>query len=124
MNAIENIMGLYSIRTVGIDDFSNLVFVEMSDEKDIAPIIEHLKIEGLYDAAALSFEIDPNAKTVTDADRAYGGESLYHWNSPTTISRGTICVNAIDNTTGQLGVLTNSPYGIYLQYFPFRCGLA
>ena len=108
MNAVEDIMEMHCINAVGIDDKLNVVFIEMNDENDVSPIIEHLRRENLYDKDAITFEVNPNADIQTNANVAYSGESLWHWTeTPGTYARGTIGVNAICNITGRLGVLTN-----------------
>lgn len=114
MNAVENVIDGYSIRAVGIDDLFNYVFIEMNDENDVAKIIEYLQRENLYEADALSFEVDPDARTVQDADTVYGGESVSGGGF-----RGTVGVNARCNITGRLGILTNehvAPLGTAMNY--------
>jgi len=107
MDAVEGLMFDCGISAVGIDDELNHVFVELTDESNVPRIVTHLQELGLYREAAVIFGADPNMGIQTQAgDNAYGGEAI-SYTTKTSISAGTVCVNAVDNATGKIGVLTN-----------------
>lgn len=108
MNVLENIMTTTTIYSVSIDEESNNVLVELKDENDIQSIIEYLQSEDLYDPTAIIFEVEPNGEIIETSTIAYGGESIVHRYNGHNSSRGTLTINAVDNETGSLGVLTNA----------------
>lgn len=106
MLAIEDIMLENDIFSVGIDEEINAVFVELATEESVETIIEELQDKNLYSTDAIVFEIEPSMSIETNST-AYGGESIFYRNDDNTVTRGSICINAIDNSTGRIGVLTN-----------------
>ena len=106
MLEIESLMSESKISAVGIDDKENVVFVDILDAKKVDVVVEHLISKDLFNEKAIQFNIDPNV-FCENTTTAYGGESIYYSSSATTYTRGTICVDVIDNVTGQFGVLTN-----------------
>ena len=106
MLVIEDMMLEYDVYAVGIDDETNSVFVELINEETIDVIISKLQEIELYEPNAIAFEVEPSMNIENNAT-AYGGESLYHRIDSNQVSWGSICVNAIDNVTGKIGVITN-----------------
>ena len=111
---IEEIMVQYNISSAGIDDELNKVFIETSTNNELE-IMNYLIEDKSYSSNAIFFYYDDNLNISLNADIAYSGETIFNWTSSTTISRGTIAVNAVCNDTGQIGVLTNAH--VAPQYF-------
>lgn len=108
MNALENIMSTTTIYSVSIDEELNSVLIELKDENDIQQIIGYLQAENLYESSAITFEVEPEGEIVETSTTAYGGESIVYKYKDNNVSRGTLTINAVDNVTGSLGVLTNA----------------
>lgn len=113
-NVVTDIMTDYNIHLVGIDEKSNNVSIYLNDECDIEKLSNFLQVTKGFDEKALNFIVDGSGGIIQNST-AYGGESISRRIDATTISRGTICVNAIDNTTGQLGILTNEHVALAAQ---------
>lgn len=103
---VTDIMLDYDIYMTGLDEEQNYVSVYLSNDSCIQQILRYLQNECEINEEALNFIVDNNGRAIKNSI-AYGGESISRRIDATTISRGTICVNALDNTTGRLGVLTN-----------------
>lgn len=111
MSEVENIMIDNSIISVEIDEKRNAVVIDLMKSENRNYVVEYLSEKGLFFEDSIVFNIDDNcyitntAATVT----AYSGESVFYYadESKTRVNIGTICVGAIDNKTGQFGVLTN-----------------
>ena len=88
----------YGSYSVGIDEEFNRVFVNLNNESQALAIMAFLEERNLYNELSLSFTINPDAQIIKTSNLARGGGS---------IDGGTMCVNVIDNATGNIGILTN-----------------
>lgn len=105
-DVITNAKADYSIYMTAVSEKNNNLCIYLNDESDIKRITDFLQQRYEFDVRAINFVIEGTGGIVKNTS-AYGGESIYSWTSSTTVSRGTICVDVIDNATGQFGVLTN-----------------
>lgn len=99
-------MTIYNIHIIGIDEEKKCLSIYLTDNVMINKIVLFLQRKGLYIEAALNFIIDSDHKLLNTSLEEYGGESIYH-TTGSIRSTGTMCVNAINNKTGELGILTN-----------------
>ena len=106
LNTVEEIMIQYDIDSAGIDDELNKVFIETSSSNE-EQILNYLIDEHMYSSNAILFYSEEDLNVDLNANIAYSGETIYNWIDSSTISRGTIGVNAVCNDTGRIGVLTN-----------------
>lgn len=97
--AVVNVMEDFDIHMVGIDEKSNQVTVYISKEQNIEKISNFIMDQTHFDNSAIKYIVESAA---VKHNLSYGGESI-----TAAGYRGTICVPAIDNVTGQLGILTN-----------------
>ena len=106
--SITGIMNSVDIHRVSIDEKNNEVDVYLQEE-DIDQVIGYLQSKNLFNDSSIEFIVDSNGEYEEyAADIAYGGEALrvFPDTDLSVIHLGTITVNAIDNETGQLGILT------------------
>lgn len=108
LNCVESLMLTTSVYTVGIDEEINKVCVDLTNDEDISIIIQNLQNNQIYQENAISFDVDPNGYVEETATTAYGGESTLYRYSADSYSRGTLAVNAVSNSSGTLGMLTNA----------------
>jgi len=99
---ITPVMVDYSVTAVGIDEVNNKVEVNLKEEKNVQRIINYLKEKNVYSEDALNFIVNPE-REMEKHSKAYGGNKCENW----LFSYGTICVNAYDYQTGQMGIITN-----------------
>lgn len=97
-DVLEPVMLDLSIYMLGINEKDNNLSVYLYNERNTENIISFLARHG-FEKKAIDFVINDG---ITANNIAYGGESISAGGF-----RGTIAVNAIDNATGQLGILTN-----------------
>ena len=125
LNCIEDVMIEYNVIMVQISDEDNQVLLFMKDNSEIPNIIQYLESKELYEQSAISFICDPLVNFSKTFETSYGGESIFYMepnpDKPgfVNISRGTIGVQAINNVTGELGILTNehvAPMGRNMYY--------
>ncbi len=98
-DTVVNVMEDFGIHMVGIDEKSNQVTVYISKEQNIEKISNFIMDQTHFDNSAIKYIVESVA---VKHNPSYGGESI-----SAAGYRGTICVPAIDNVTGQLGILTN-----------------
>lgn len=108
LNCVESLMLTTSVYTVGIDEELNKVCVDLTNDEDIPIIIQNLQNNQLYQENAIFFEVDPNGYVEETATTTYGGESTLCRYKSGSYSRGTLAVNAVSNSSGTLGMLTNA----------------
>ena len=125
LNCIEDIMIEYNVTMVQISDENNQVLVFTKDNNKISNIIQYLESKGLYEQGAISFICDPLVNFSKTLETSYGGESIFYTDpipgrpGYVNVSRGTIGVQAVNNVTGELGILTNehvAPMGKDMYY--------
>ncbi|MBE6131094.1 MAG: hypothetical protein E7183_05175 [Erysipelotrichaceae bacterium] len=125
LNCIEDIMIEYNVTMVQISDENNQVLVFTKDNNKISNIIQYLESKGLYEQGAISFICDPLVNFSKTLETSYGGESIFYMEpiperpGYVNVSRGTIGVQAVNNVTGELGILTNehvAPMGKDMYY--------
>ncbi len=104
-SAVTEVLEEYGGYLSGVDEENNTVDVYLKDGENADALSEYLREEKGIDEKAFRCIADDEAATFHSS--AYGGESVSRKTGTKTISRGTICVNAVDNATGQLGILTN-----------------
>ena len=97
--AVVDVMTTFGIHMVGIDEKANRVSVYISEASKIENISNFIMEQTWFDDTAINYIVESAA---VQHNPSYGGESI----SAAGFS-GTICVAAIDNTTGRLGILTN-----------------
>ena len=125
LNCIEDVMIEYNVIMVQISDEDNQVLLFMKDNSKIPNIIQYLESKELYEQSAISFICDPLVNFSKTFETSYGGESIFYMEpNPDrpgylNVFRGTIGVQAINNVTGELGILTNehvAPMGRNMYY--------
>ena len=89
----------FGIHAVGIGDKENRVNIYISGASEVGRISHFFHEQTDFDETAIAYVIE---SCIVSNNPSYGGESV----SAAGLG-GTICVLAIDNTTGQLGILTN-----------------
>lgn len=97
--AVVDVMTTFGIHMVGVDEKANRVSVYISEASKIENISNFIMEQTWFDDTAINYIVESAA---VQHNPSYGGESI----SAAGFS-GTICVAAIDNTTGRLGILTN-----------------
>lgn len=107
LSEITLVMLDYDIYSVAVDENLNRVDVCLSEENNISRITELLQQKDIYEKEALNFVLKPNERIVYNANTAYGGDQVNEQFLGIPSGCGTICVNAVDNATGQFGILTN-----------------
>lgn len=97
--AVVDVMTTFGIHMVGVDEKANRVSVYISEASKIENISNFIMEQTWFDDTAINYIVESAA---VQHNPSYGGESI----SAAGFS-GTICVAAIDNTAGRLGILTN-----------------
>ena len=100
-------MYTHGIFTISIDEINNRVSIYMTDNIYRSIVVEKLQRNGVYSTTSLNFVINPYAENFLDSRAIQGGDSIFRQDDDGGWWRGTIGAQAICNTTGQVGVLTN-----------------
>lgn len=104
--ALYGIMTLYDIQSVSVDIIDNEIEICLTKDDYVMDIVSFLKKGMKIDERTLKFIIDDNNCFSFVASTAYGGDNIYR-NISNGTAHGTICVNAVNNETKDIGVLTN-----------------
>ena len=120
-NALVLVMDNFNIFTIGIDEKLNKVSVSLEYETSVDLIVHYLQGKELYRESALDFIFNPNGNIKENANIVHGGDRVRNHGNSSSPS-GTFCVNAIDNKTGIIGVLTNEHVVRTPRNLPISCG--
>ncbi|MCL2042743.1 MAG: leucine-rich repeat protein [Treponema sp.] len=91
----------FGIHRVSLREDQNRLYIYLFDINRAGDIKNLFHVQGAFDENAIVFIDDP--KNILFFQQAYSGEGI----TRTTSGTGTIGVNAYDNTTGRIGVITN-----------------
>jgi len=108
LEAVSEVMEDFGIYMAELDEYENRVFIYLTDINRVREINNFLSEQGAFDENAIAFIDDPDYIPFDDsADTAYPGEGIFRPTGGGKVSCGTMGVNAIDNATGRIGVITN-----------------
>ena len=107
LNSIEDVMVEFNIIFTVINDQYNYLEIYINNNEIIPLINEYLISKDLYSESAICYNVDESMSFSLTSDVANGGESIFRQVDENRRARGTIGASAINNSTGELGVITN-----------------
>jgi len=108
LEAVSEVMEDFDIHAAELDEYENRVFIYLTDISRVREINNFLSEQGAFAEDAVVFIDDQDYIPFDDsADTAYPGEGIFRSTGGGNVSYGTMGVNAIDNETGRIGVITN-----------------
>lgn len=106
MNKLEIVMKDYGIISIEINDKNNNVLVSLADANVKHLIEKYLNEQEIIDLEPIAFEIDVDNRIKFNSREINGAEFAYKYSISSTTKGVTICSNAVNDLTGELGIIT------------------
>jgi len=106
MNKLEIVMNDYEILSIEINDKNNNILVSLADANTKYLIEQYLNEQEIIDLEPIVFEIDVNNSIKFNSREINGAELAYKCLNSSSAYSVTICSNAVNDLTGELGIIT------------------